>query len=313
MLQEYFYFDGASVLGPHTGAELSSLVRDGVINDTTLIHVNGGKDWQAATTLPIWKLVVEQASFAREVVHEQPQPEDAGDPPTLIETAVETEVEVVDEQESAERKVSKYQLLRSVRKDLDTLWETQREAILSAIKNEPLPRDFELTRRQSKEFYQRIEGFVIEYWKRSSVLEEWIADITWKSKSGQTGNYIRKLRGSTEAEKYADVQRWLFENKISDLGGCYCFRQGKKYIYIGKASVLADRLKQHEKKFFWTYADSMRIVVPRIKSQITKLERLLILRYDPSENEKSGDSCNNRADECLEYIRGEIKELVTDF
>jgi hypothetical protein len=39
----------------------------------------------------------------------------------------------------------------------------------------------------------------------------------------------------------------------------------------------------------------------------------LILAHQPSENSTSGVIGKTPVDDCLDFIRGEIKELVTDF
>jgi hypothetical protein len=41
--------------------------------------------------------------------------------------------------------------------------------------------------------------------------------------------------------------------------------------------------------------------------------QLLILAHHPSENGTAGVIGKTPVDECLEFVRGEIKELVTDF
>lgn len=57
----------------------------------------------------------------------------------------------------------------------------------------------------------------------------------------------------------------------------------------------------------------IRIIVPKYKRQLNQLERLLILAHKPTENGTVGIVGKTPVDDCLEFIRGEIKELVTDF
>jgi hypothetical protein len=55
------------------------------------------------------------------------------------------------------------------------------------------------------------------------------------------------------------------------------------------------------------------VLVPKYKTQIGKMERMLILLYEPEENRNAGDSGKNPVDDCLNFIRNEVKELLTDF
>jgi hypothetical protein len=89
-------------------------------------------------------------------------------------------------------------------------------------------------------------------------------------------DFTYRLRGKAEADKYANLQAWLEESRLAELAGCYCFKNGREYIYIGQGGVLRDRIKQHEKKTYFTYANAVRIIIPRYKRQLNQLERLLI-------------------------------------
>ena len=132
--------------------------------------------------------------------------------------------------------------------------------------------------------------------------------MTWRDH-----DFTYRLRGKSEADKYANLQVWLEDTRLAELAACYCFKNGREYIYIGQAGVLRDRIKQHEKKTYFTYSNAVRIIVPKYKRQLNQLERLLILAHHPSENGTVGIVGKTPVDECLEFIRGEIKELVTDF
>jgi hypothetical protein len=132
--------------------------------------------------------------------------------------------------------------------------------------------------------------------------------MTWREH-----DFTYRLRGKAEADKYANLQAWLEESRLAELAGCYCFKNGREYIYIGQGGVLRDRIKQHEKKTYFTYANAVRIIIPRYKRQLNQLERLLILAHHPSENGTAGITGKTPVDDCLEFIRGEIKELITDF
>jgi len=149
----------------------------------------------------------------------------------------------------------------------------------------------------------------LNYWRISGVLRKWVGEITW-----QDADYSRRLRGKNEFDRYADLQEWLDDKKVSELSGCYCFKSAKKYIYVGRATVLRDRLKQYEKSKYLLLDDlTIRIIIPKNKTQIGKMERMLILLHQPEENKNTGDVGNNPVDKCLEFIRDEVKELLTDF
>ena len=82
---------------------------------------------------------------------------------------------------------------------------------------------------------------------------------------------------------------------------------------MGQARDLGARLKQHEQKTFFTRADRFRVVVPQNKRMLNKLERLVILNRQPTENRSPGVARNNPADDCLDFIKKEVKELISDF
>jgi len=76
---------------------------------------------------------------------------------------------------------------------------------------------------------------------------------------------------------------------------------------------LGQRLKQWEKASFWLESTHLRILILKFKSQTTKLERLLIMLYQPMQNERPGDKGgNNPADKVLEMIHSEIQILLVD-
>ena len=61
------------------------------------------------------------------------------------------------------------------------------------------------------------------------------------------------------------------------------------------------------------YAIHLRILILKFKSQTTKLERLLIMLYQPMQNDRPGDKGgNNPADKVLEMIHSGIQDLLVD-
>ncbi len=95
-----------------------------------------------------------------------------------------------------------------------------------------------------------------------------------------------------------------------------------EYLYVGQSSCLESRVSAYEDKYFFKDATHIRILVPSFsgcrskihyKRKLNALERLLLLQYQPLKNkDKNGHKGYNDADECLNYIMGEVKELATD-
>jgi len=251
----------------------------------------------------------ENSIISKALQEEPPAPNEKPQIVAAGQTAEDKAEVKAEADEEASRKLTRHQLLRIVRKDLDALWECQREAIIAAIRDQELDEVYQSTQRQNKDIYKRIEEAAIDYWRISGLLRKWIGDLTW-----QDADFSRRLRGKNEFERYADLQQWLEDKQVAEYSGCYCFKVGKKYTYVGRATVLRDRLKQYEKSKYFLLDDiTVRVLVPKYKTQIGKMERMLILLHEPEENKNSGDSGKNPVDDCLNFIRSEVKELLTDF
>jgi hypothetical protein len=326
-VEEYFYYDGRESLGPHSLRELQEIHSLSLINAQTPVIRKGEKDWQtlgaycdlsAPECQPLGldrdvdALYIPISQVSAEI--QLNQDDDQTDEPidqTQMDTAKATEEQqesMREEEETVrEQRTTQHQLLRQIRAELDSLWESQRESIISRIRCEPLDKSYESTRRKNREIYCKIEENAIDYWRRSGLITAWIRELTWREH-----DFTVRLRGKTESEKYNNLQSWLEESQVADLAGCYCFKKGREYFYIGQGTVLRDRIKQHEKKTYFTYSTSARIVIPKYKRRLNQLERLLILAHEPSDNGTLGIAGKTPLDDCLEFIRGEIMELVTD-
>ena len=227
-MDEYYYCDGAQKpQGPHNASEIRELLREGQLKPSSLVWRPGDPNWQELQKLPefpqieadsqkcdhentvISKALKEQLPVANEKPQEVASSQTAEDKAEVKEEAEEEEKE----------KLTRHQLLRVVRKDLDALWECQREAIISAIKDEELDETYQATRRQNKDIYKRIEEAALNYWQISGLLRRWIGDLTW-----QDADFSRRLRGKNEFERYADLQQWLEAKQVADYSGCYCFK-----------------------------------------------------------------------------------------
>lgn len=324
-MDQFYYYDGEKVVGQHSLREIQEIYALGMMTSRTPVIRVGEKDWQtlgaycdlnAPECQPLELDFDEQTAAAElEAVTEDSEIMEAAEQelsvqPAITEATAEEHQESIREQEEnlKQQRTTRHQLLRQIRTELDQLWEAQRESIIARIRYEPLDKTYEATRRRNRDIYRTIEENAIEYWRRTGLITYWIRELTWREH-----DFTYRLRGKTEAEKYASLQGWLEESRLAQLAGCYCFKNGREYIYIGQAGVLCDRIKQHEKKTYFTYASSVRIIIPKYKRQLNQLERLLILNHLPNENGTSGVSGKTPVDDCLDFIRGEIKELITDF
>ncbi len=327
-MEEFYYYDGREVIGPHSLPELQEMYAMAVISNQTPVLRQGDKDWytlgqfcdlNAPECQPLdldesyynpYATALEQFAAPQSSVLEAlpDAPSDQTHTSTIIATEEHRESLREEDEELRQQRTTQHQLLRHIRLELDALWEAQRESIIARIRFEQLDKKYESTRKRSRDIFRIVEENAIEYWRRSGLLTACIRELTWKEH-----DFSVRLRGKNESEKYQYLQRWLEDSRIADLSGCYCFKNGKEYIYIGQAGVLRDRLKQHEKKTYFTYATSARIVIPKYARRLNQLERLLILAHQPTENGNNGMAGKTPIDECLDFIRGEIKELVTDF
>ncbi|MDX2079920.1 MAG: GYF domain-containing protein [Terrimicrobiaceae bacterium] len=297
----YFYSINGTVEGPHSPGEIVDLLLDGVLHQSVHLIASGDPDWK---TVSDFREVVELLE-RRKV----PAEDLSGGPVSTIEATAEERAEISAEQEEikAKRK-TRHAMLRTIRSSLDALWEAQREAIIARIKDDDLDVEYESTRKGHKALYQEIEQNVFEYWRAEGILSSWVRDLTWND-----ADFTLKFKSKDEGGKFDEAMAWLAAKNLIGLPAVYCFICGKEYVYVGQAKEIGSRLKQHEQKTFFTRADRLRVVIPQNKKMLNKLERLIILNRQPTENRSPGIMKNNPADDCMEFIRREIKELISDF
>ena len=317
-MEEYYYNDGTTkAQGPHNLSEIRDLSQDGTLKPKSFVWRPGDPQWQELKLLPEYKEIMEgspHCDHERSVISKALKEEipATGEKPQEVQvrqTAEDKEEAKEEVEEEEAKRPTRHQLLRLIRKDLDALWDCQREAIIAAVKDSELEETYQATRKQNKDIYKRIEEAALTYWRSSGLLRRWIDDLTW-----QDADFTRRLRGKNEFERYLDLQQWLEDRKVAEYSGCYSFRSGKKYVYVGRATALKDRMKQYEKsKYFLLPELTVRVIIPKYKTQISKMERLLILLHQPEENRNTGDVGKNPVDDCLAFIRSEVKELLTDF
>ena len=200
--------------------------------------------------------------------------------------------------------------IAKVRQAFDALWHKQRERLVALVKNREPDDNLKVTSKEHKALKEQISNLVIDYWRKSGVLIEWIKEITWGDPS-ELGDCYFRLQGTDMDKKMEEAGKALEEKGVHDWAGCYCFMNGDKYVYIGMTTdALGERITVgHKNKFFWEQTDGIRILIPKNAKQCKKLERLLILAYEPKINDSEGHKAS-AADECLEIIEKELEELT---
>lgn len=308
-MKEYYYcLDGQTVDGPHSEGEMQELLGHGVLQPETQVCPAGEKEWISLSAVQF-----DPAGVAAPKKLEMETP--AADQAVEVDHAAVAAAGSDKDEDAPEidRGPGKYQLLKAIRADLDLLWKSQRESLISQIRGLELEPVYETTRKQAKEIKQRVKDAAMQYWHKAGAFEEWIEELVWKDCDIQ-----RKLRGNGCEEKYQDAKQWLTEAKLIDEAGCYCFKRGKEYLYIGKAgmtkeSTLGRRLKEHEHAVWFEQTTHLRIIIPRHKSWISKLERLLLLCYPESVyNRGTPTTGNNPADDIIHLLEKEMSDLLID-
>ena len=309
-MKEYYYcMDGQTVEGPYSELEIKGLWNEGTLKSQTLVCPAGEKEWLQISSI--------QFSVGKEVEIERQSPDQtsAGECTTVDHQAIASAGNDKDDlvEEDEDKGHGKYQLIRSIRADLDLLWKAQRESIISQLRGLELDAEYETTRKQAKLIKERVKEAAQLYWKKTRAYDRWIADLVWNDCDIQ-----RKLRGNGCAEKHEDAVEWLTKAKLINEAGCYCFKKGKDYLYIGKAGMskdtnLGSRLKDHRRAVYFEQSTHLRIIIPRHKTWISKLERLLLLNYPhPIYNEATPTTGNNPADSLIDLLETEMNELLTD-
>ena len=294
-------------LGPLSEQEVAEMIREGALPLDALVSQVGQQDWMSPKDMPQFALLLQEPTRAAPSSKEGA----AGKQQRESEGEEETEGEEEGEEEG-EQKLTKYQLLSSICEDLESMADRQVESILAQIRGRDLEDDLVKTKKQQEEVKRGIRDAAIEYWRRSGQLKKWIAEYVWTDEVGKKADRRRRLKG-TAPEKYENVCGWLEKLGYLDKAGCYCFLDGKGYVYVGMTErSLGQRIKEHEDKIWWESTDSFRVIIPNDKRRCEPLERLLILNYTPLRSKTDGTSGNNPADDILEMIDKEIEELAND-
>ena len=304
-MKKYHYNGEEEAMGPYTRGQIFRFLEDDILTAETLIFREDDANWS-----PIGKHPDFQDADA-----DPAETEEADLPEPSEEEQASTRE---DQAKLDETKAKIPKLLQSIRKELDELWECQREAILVRIMDDDLDEDLEEIRKESNAAYSRIEEMVVDCWRKDGQLLNWI-----KSQRKKHADYTFPIpMKDPRSLRMQKIRGWLQTIGLNKLRGCYCWKNDDSYLYVGQASVLENRIKDYESHHLFDKATHIRILIPNFrgcrnqihfKRRLNALERLLLLQYQPTENkDKNGHKGYNNADECLNYIMGEVKELATD-
>lgn len=302
-MNKYYYNGEEEYVGPFTRNQIIRFILEGALDEETLVFREGDSNW----------IKIEEHEDFRDI-----SDSDNGDI-DLKEPSEEEKSSAMEDREQlsrAKREIPK--LLKSIRSELEDLWECQREAILARVMDDDLDEELEKKRSKSKDAFKRIEESVIDFWRKDGQLLRWIQDHLRKH-----ADYTFPIaQNDTRRIKMQKIRGWLEVTGLGELRGCYCWKQDEKYLYVGQASVLDNRINTYETHYLFSNATHIRIMIPSFhgcrsqvhyRRKLNALERLLLLQYQPSENkDKNGHKGYNAADQCLKYIMGEVRELATD-
>lgn len=299
--------DGKDVLGPWDAFETLSYVKGQKLDP---------KVWQVCDISHVWKpLEPELPRLALEAVAPTPPPTNGNDGggqpgPTRDLTGIK---DPIDEAGALER-------LAKIRVILDSLWHRQRERIVATIKYREPSSKLQVPDEELEKLKEQMTSLMVEYWQKAGTIVEWVKKLTWGTPD-EMGDCYFPLTGKDVPAKMEEVRIKLEENDLSKQQGCYCFMKGREYLYIGqthentsesaksKPTIAGRILYGHKNKDWWSETDGIRIIVPRNVKNTKKLERLLILAYNPKKNDSDGHR-TSAADDCIGTIADEMDELT---
>lgn len=300
--------DGQVVLGPWDAFETLTYIKSQKLDS---------KVWQVCDTTHVWKpLEPELPRLALEAVAPTtlPVPGNDGknDQPGPKNHLVGLQ-DPVDEAGALER-------LAKIRVILDSLWHRQRERIVATIKHREPSSKLKVSDEELEKFKDQMTSLMVEYWQKAGTIVEWIKKLTWGTPE-EMGDCFLPLTSKEVPAKMEEVRTKLEENELAEQQGCYCFMKGREYLYIGqthentsdsgkdKPTIAGRILYGHKNKDWWAETDGIRIIIPRNVKNTKKLERLLILAYNPKKNTAEGHK-SSAADDCIETIASELDELT---
>ena len=301
-MSKYYYATGEGTHeGPFTRNDIFRFLEDNIIHPTTMVIESKETEWKQASEHPKF------SELASELLIEIDST-GAG--------AKEGDLPQTDQQAKTKKDIPR--LLLNIREKLNKLWECQREAIMSRITDSDLDEDLETFRENSSKLFREIETLVIDCWRANGKLLGLINENL-----APHGEYIHELAVNSDRRMRMDrLLSWLDTAGLKNLKGCYCWKNGDSYLYVGQTIDLSARLASHKAHYMVDQATHVRILIPNLKRckgsrqhkrRLDVLERLLILQYRPTVNDdKNGHKGNNQIDDCLSYIMNEIKELATD-
>lgn len=297
-MRKFYYATEGTPKGPFTRNEIFRFLEDNIINPATMVIESKETEWRQASEHPIFSELVSELFDS------------------TITGANEGDLPQTDQQAKTKKDIPG--LLLNIREKLDKLWACQREAIMSRITDSDLDEDMETFRENSSKFFREIEPLVIDCWRANGKLLGLINENL-----APHGEFIHELAVNSDRRMRMDrLLSWIKTTGLRNLKGCYCWKNGDSYLYVGQTIDFSTRLAQHKAHFMVDQATHVRILIPNLKGyngsrqhkrRLNVLERLLILQYRPTVNDdKNGHKGNNQIDDCLSYIMNEIKELASD-
>jgi hypothetical protein len=220
--------------------------------------------------------------------------------------------------------------LLNVRSQLDELWQSQRDSLLSMITGvSPEPNLNQI--RNANDYLNSIRENCLMFWRNEpdskSVLDQ---EIKRRHYIGQFKSYI------PIDSSFDSLSNWLAGKELDGSFGCYAFfnkpsgSENELCLYIGMTARLGfrQRLKNHfdsnrsytqnfDQIHFWTINrrsipgtnDLGELKRRQIRCWI--LEKLLIKKYEPQENDTQGN-LEDPCDEIINIMHSEVRGLCQD-
>ena len=114
---------------------------------------------------------------------------------------------------------------------------------IAAIRDQELDETYQSTRRQNKDIYKRIEEAAIGYWRISGLLRK----VGSATLLGRTQTFPGAFAGRTSLSVTLTCNSGSKISRWRNISGCYCFKTGKKYTYVGACDSLAGSIENSMK------------------------------------------------------------------
>lgn len=312
-MRDYYILKGEASDGPYTLTELQDLFLRKIIAAETPVGRAGEPHYQTLSSYCDLSAIplAPQSTVSPDVPDDLPA-EDIQSIPSVARDENERESEREDQENEETESRTKHQLISTIGKQFNLFWECQREVIIARIKDADVnSAEFKDACQRRAEFRESIKKNALEYWRRSGVLKKWIDDLIWAE-----GDCTHKLKGDDEFERFDDLMRWIQHKEVAQLNGCYCWKRGREYVYVGKAraETFEEKFEHYRKSKYLLTCDAVRVLVSKHKAATERLERMLIFLYrpPPKENKREGDKGKTPSpvDKCWAYLDKELDQLM---